>query len=469
MASESSQNNTALVAGDEMVALPAFKFLFLAIRQVTRPVARQIVERANTKRALTYRMCIGLGRFSLGLSGVISEWTRAEEQKQREAKKKSEETQKTKLAQAAEAEVEKAAEIAKKAAEAVMHAVSKHGTQAGASSSAAPSGAAAAAVAATVAEAERDAATSAAASTNAASSTSSKPAASTTAEKPSSPPHTTTSATSTASTNTSSTTNTSSSSSNTVQPPPTTLATVIPRSRSLLQSVVYGPQLKDSPTDTYDSTVFLDPKRTVGEAARVFIRYPARSSWDVFRQTFLAPFPEDRLVAAGADLMIELVAYTVLCTLLVVELMQQSRTSAAKEAHVNARLEAIEAKVNELIEHNNESRAYPPVEELPPVPELQVTGRLGALWGAVTSGASFVGSAFASGEDDSASSKAAAEERERMSQSGKVVVPRREAGSNLARAPPRDPAVKVSKYDDSAVFQVELDKLLRSVGTEKRA
>lgn len=438
MATEHNNSNTALVAGDEMVALPAFKFLFLAIRQVTRPVARQIVERANTKRALTYRMCIGLGRFSLGMSGVISEWTRAEEQKQREAKKKSEETQKMKLAQAAEAEVEKAAEIAKKAAEAVMHAVGKHSSKESTNTTAAT---AAAAAAAAVAEPE------AAVSTT--------PSATTSAPPPPPPP-------SAEKATVSSTPSTSS----TVQPPPVTLATVIPRSRSLLQSVVYGPQLKDSPADTYDSTVFLDPKRTVGEAARVFIRYPGRSSWDVFRQTFLAPFPEDRLVAAGADLMIELVAYTVLCTLLVVELLQQSRTSAAKEAHVNARLEAIEAKVNELVEHSNESRAYPPVEELPPVPELHVTGRLGALWGAVTSGASFVGSAFVGGEEESSS---AAEERERMAQRGKVVVPRREAGSNLARAPPRDPAVKVSKYDDSAVIQVELDKLLRSVGAEKRA
>lgn len=260
-----------------------------------------------------------------------------------------------------------------------------------------------------------------------------------------------------------------------MKPAPTTAATVTPRSRSLLQSVVYGPQSKESTTDTYDSSVFLDPSRTVGEAARVFIRYPARSSWDVFRQTFLAPFPEDRLVAAGADLMIELVAYTVLCTLLVVELLQQSRNASAKEAHVNARLEAIEAKVNELIEHSNDTRAYPPVEELPPVPELQVTGRLGALWGAVTSGASFVGSAFSPREDDgsissiSSSGLSAAEERERMAQSGKVVVPRREAGSNLARAPPRDPSVKISKYDESELFQAELDKLLRSVGPEKRA
>ncbi|KPI83456.1 hypothetical protein ABL78_7512 [Leptomonas seymouri] len=429
-----------------MVALPAFKFVFLGIRQVTRPLAKQIVGRANTKRALTYRLCIGLGRFSLGLSGVISEWTRVEEQKQREAKKKSEEAQKTKLAQAAEMEREKAAEIAKKAAAAAMNAVAK--STGGNTASTAMRAAAAAS-----AEAETTATTS---RTGQPSSPKEhpqqhEPAASIykTFFSPPSP------------------------SSDTAQPATTaTAATVTPRSRSLLQSVVYGPQLKDSPTDTYDSTVFLDPNRTVGEAARVFIRYPARSSWDVFRQTFLAPFPEDRLVAAGADLMIELVAYTVLCTLLVVELLQQSRTTAAKEAHVNARLEAIESKVKELIEHNNESSTHPPLEELYPVPELQVPGRLGAMWGAVMRGASFVESTFSSGDGANSRSSdwnSAAAERRRMSQSGKVVMPRREAGSSLARAPPRDPTVKLSKYDDSTVYQVELESILRSVRAEKRA
>lgn len=454
MAAQSNSDAGVAVGDDDMVALPAVKFVFLAIRQVTRPIARQIVSRANTKRALTYRMCIGLGRFSLGLSGVISEWTRAEEQKQREAKLKSEEEQKQKLAQKAEAEVEKAAEVAKRAAAAVMHAMTGHHTT------------------------PTDATTTAASAESSATAAPPQPSKPATATEVAEKVHA--SVTASPSTTTTTTTTTNSATTTTVQPAPTTAATVTPRSRSLLQSVVYGPQLKDSPADKYDSTVFLDPSRTVGEAARVFIRYPARSSWDVFRQTFLAPFPEDRLVAAGADLMIELVAYTVLCTLLVVELLQQARTSAAKEAHVNARLEAIEEKVNELIEHNNDSRAYPPVEELPPVPELQVTGRLGALWGAVATGASFVGSAFSASDDGDRTSSSSsssgslsglttAEERERMSQSGKVVVPRREAGSNLARAPPRDPAVKVSKYDESEVFQVELDKLLRSAGAEKRA
>ncbi|TPP53058.1 Optic atrophy 3 protein (OPA3) family protein [Leishmania donovani] len=363
-----------------MVALPAFKFVFLAIRQVTRPVAKQIVSRANTKRALTYCVCIGLGRVSLGLSGVIAEWTRAEEQKQREAKLKA--------AQAAGATAAKnAAQVAMDAGKAVESSIA------------------------------------------------------TTAKSAATP------------------------------------ATVTPRSRSLLQSVVYGPQPKGGAVDTYDSTVFLDLSRTVGEVARVFIRYPSRSAWDVFRQTFLAPFPEDRLVAAGADLLIELVAYTVLCTLLVVELYQQSRTSAAKEAHLQARLEAIESKVNELVECSNRAASSPPVQELPPVRELRVTGRLSALWGAVTGGVGFVGdsvSRHTEGRKKSSASSSggslAAEELERLAQSGKVVVPQRKNGFNVAYAPPRDPAVKVSKHDETIFLQEELDQLMGNVvRMEKRA
>ncbi|KAK7200684.1 Optic atrophy 3 protein (OPA3) [Novymonas esmeraldas] len=395
-----------------MVALPAFKFVFLAIRQVTRPVARQIVARANTKRALTYRVCIGLGRVSLGLSGVISEWTRAEEQKLKEAKRKSEEESSAKAAAAQAAQSAQAAsDVAKKAAGAAMDAV-------GAAAAPVKSSAAAAAVVA-------------------------EPAAAVVATKESS----------------------SESAPAPAGRAAATPATVTPRSRSLLQSVVYGPQPKGGVVDTYDSSVFLDPSRTVGEAARVFIRYPTRSAWDVFRQTFLDPFPEDRLVAAGADLLIELVAYTVLCTLLVVELLQQSRTSAAKEAHLQARLEAIESKVNELVEHNNSSTSAQQVEELPPVPELHVTGRLGALWGALTGGVGLVEGAFV-GDGGGAS---AAEERERLAQSGKAVVPQRRSGSSVACAPPRDPSVKVSKHDDSVLLQAELDHLLRTaVHVEKR-
>lgn len=418
-----------------MVALPAFKFVFLAIRQVTRPIAKQIVSRANTQRATTYRVCVGLGRVSLGLSGVISEWTRAEELKQKEAKRKSEEESRAKAAKAAAAHAGDD-DVKKRAAAAAMDVASGKGDPTHASAS----------------------------STTAAAASSTGTAAAAPA-------------------------------------PGSTPATVTPRSRSLLQSVVYGPQPKGGPADTYDSSIFLDPSRTVGEAARVFIRYPSQSAWDVFRQTFLAPFPEDRLVAAGADLLIELLAYTILCTLLVVELMQQSRTTAAKEAHLQARLEAIEAKVNELVERNNNAVSTSMVEELPPVPELHVTGRLGALWGAMASGVSLLGDSFAGGRSSSSggeekgsgssasnsraasssssswvSSGAAAvaaltpEERERLAQSGKAVVPLRVSGSTVAFAPPRDPHVKVSKYDETALLQEELDQLMRNAARiEKRA
>ncbi|CAG9570158.1 conserved hypothetical protein [Leishmania major strain Friedlin] len=394
-----------------MVALPAFKFVFLAIRQVTRPVAKQIVSRANTKRALTYCVCMGLGRVSLGLSGVIAEWTRAEEQKQREARLKT--------AQAT------GAGAVQSAAQAAMDVVGKTST---ASGSEPPN---------TVGSSSgTDTAMSSAAKAQAGKAVESSIA--TTAKSAATP------------------------------------ATVTPRSRSLLQSVVYGPQPKGGTVDTRDSTVFLDLSRTVGEVARVFIRNPSRSAWDVFRQTFLAPFPEDRLVAAGADLLIELVAYTVLCTLLVVELYQQSRTSAAKEAHLQARLEAIESKVNELVECSNRAASSPPVQELPPVRELRVTGRRSTLWGAVTGGVGFVGDSVSRHTDgrrkSSTSSSLATEELERLAQSGKVVVPQRTNGSNVAYAPPRDPAVKVSKHDETIFVQEELDQVMGNVVLmEKRA
>ncbi|KAG5485334.1 hypothetical protein LSCM4_05970 [Leishmania orientalis] len=353
-----------------MVALPAFKFAFLAIRQVTRPVARQIVSRANTKRALTYCVCIGLGRVSLGLSGVISEWTRAEEQKQKAAKRKSEETN---------AEADETA-LASRASVATIAAVQSMGVAGKAS--------------ATASGCETASTVGSSGSTT---TTSTATPVSSAAKAPAIDAEESSLAATSAA----------------------TPATVTPRSRSLLQSVVYGPQPKGKVVDTYDSTVFLDPSRTVGEAARVFIRYPTRSAWDVFRQTFLAPFPEDRLVAAGADLLIELVAYTVLCTLLVVELNQQSRIAAAKEAYLQSRLEAIESKVNELVEYSNSAASSPPVQELHPVQELRVTGRLSGLWGAVTGGIGFAGGALLrrsrigdkGGADDSGG-RLAGEERE---------------------------------------------------------
>ncbi|KAG5484726.1 hypothetical protein LSCM1_06547 [Leishmania martiniquensis] len=327
-----------------MVALPAFKFAFLAIRQVSRPVAKQIVSRANTKRGVTYCVCIGLGRFSLGLSGVISEWTRAEERKQQAAKRTSEE----KAAEAGESAPREDAAVA------AMGAAGK--------ASATASGCEAAAAAATAAGSSSSLSTA-----------------------------TTATATTTAAMKAQAIDAVESSAAATAANSAATPATVTPRSRSLLQSVVYGPQPQGKVVDTYDSSVFLDPSRTVGEAARVFIRYPTRSAWDVFRQTFLAPFPEDRLVAAGADLLIELVAYTLLCTLLVVELHQQSRMSAAKEAHLQARLEAIEAKVNELVEYSKSAASSPPLEELSPLREPRVAGRLSGLWSAVAGGVGFAG------------------------------------------------------------------------------
>lgn len=364
-----------------MGGLPAIKFVFLAIRQVTRPIAKQIVARANAKRAVTHRLCIGLGRVSLGLSGVISEWSRTEERKQVEAKKKTEEEAHQKLKNAGSA----------------------------ADVSATPA-----------AEAHRDL-TAAAAVGESQSSSATK------AE----------------------------------------VTTATPRSRSLLQSIVYGPQTKDTSADAYDGTVFLDPSRTAGEAARVFIRYPYRSTWDVFRQTFLAPFPEDRLVAAGADLLIELLAYTVLCTLLVIELLQQSKASAAKEAHVQARLEAIESKINELVERSNEDgvAASAKMKGLIAVPEVEVSGRLGGIWGAAKSTASYVKAALSpNSSGDSEAVQQDSSRGNRWSEAAEMPFAHR-SSMLVPRVPPPDPAIKTSKHDETILMRQELDALLR----EKRS
>lgn len=67
------------------------------------------------------------------------------------------------------------------------------------------------------------------------------------------------------------------------------VSTVTPRSRSLLQNITYGPLPKWATED--EAYIFLNASRSSGEAARLFIRHPYRSTWYVFSATFLAPFP----------------------------------------------------------------------------------------------------------------------------------------------------------------------------------
>ncbi|EPY35254.1 hypothetical protein STCU_01173 [Strigomonas culicis] len=363
-----------------MVALPAVKFVFLGIRQLTRPVVRRVVTRAMERRSVTYKVCIVLGRVSLGFTGVIAEWSRTEQQKRLEGKKKMEESAR--------------AEAAKKAAEA---------------------------------EEEKAVAPPAITITSALRKAEPAPAAEAEAEKLH---HTSLD------------------------------SLVAPRSRSLLAEITYGPLPKEQ--DTYDRSVFLDPKRTAGEAARVFIWHPYRSAWDVFRQTFLVPFPEKRLVDAGAELLIELSAYVVLALLLFWELQQQSRAAAAKEAHLQARLEAIEAKVNELARVTQRHADARAVDELAPVPELQVDGRLYALWKATELGVATVAQALFA-EAPGGGAAPAVQVRHGGEKGGGAAGLSYTPHSRVPQQTP-DPRVRLSKHDETAPMKKELERVLRDSG-----
>lgn len=120
--------------------------------------------------------------------------------------------------------------------------------------------------------------------------------------------------------------------------------TASPRSRSLLESISYGPL----PKKRYDSSVFLDPNRAAGEAINIFILYPYKSMWELFRNRFLAPYPVDKLVDAGADLLVEVMAFMILSLILTYELTLQFRATARKEAILQARMEHFERQIARL-------------------------------------------------------------------------------------------------------------------------
>lgn len=339
-----------------MVALPAMKFVMLGIRQLTKPVVKQVVTHASTKRGITYTACIWLGRVSLGLSGVIAEWSRTEVLKNTESPRKLKEEQGQSAGTDAEHEAKRAI---------------------GAEEAAPPEG--------------------------------------------DDTPH--------------------------VVHLPASIVT--PRSRSLLTTLTYGPPPKE---DTYDVSVFVDPKRTVGEAARVFIRHPYRSTWFVFRMTFLAPFPAKRLVSAGAELLIELLAYTVLAMMLFFELRQQFAAAAAKEAHLQARLEAIEEKLNHLVRISTGTWAHN-VSELPPTHKLEIVGRLHSLRKMAATGYKlFEGLVLphetsAKGATNSPGTGRTAKEM------------------RITTAPPPDPTVKRSKHDETVLMKDEIEASLKNLRT----
>lgn len=232
-----------------MTFLPLMKVGFLALRQVTRPITKRLVERA--KQGHTRSFCIALGRFSLGLSGAIIELSQQEEVK---------------------AAQERAKEDKKDADPKRAHVLSQE------SRLRKNSGTASASPASTVPDWEKE------------------------------------------------------------------VRAASPRSRSLLESISYGPL----PKKRYDSSVFLDPNRAAGEAINIFILYPYKSMWELFRNRFLAPYPVDKLVDAGADLLVEIMAFMILTLILSYELTLQFKATARKEAILQARLEHFERQIVRL-------------------------------------------------------------------------------------------------------------------------
>lgn len=117
------------------------------------------------------------------------------------------------------------------------------------------------------------------------------------------------------------------------------------RSRSLLQSLTYGPV----PKEKYDPSLFLDhgsPK----EAPKLHIFYPYTSRWKLFRQEFASTYPEQQLIDAGADFLLEIVAFTILTALLSYELNIQFKANARKESIINARIDRLERKIARMQE-----------------------------------------------------------------------------------------------------------------------
>ncbi|CCW67685.1 unnamed protein product [Phytomonas sp. Hart1] len=258
-----------------MVPLPVFKFVFLGIRQLTKPITKHVVARANAKKGITHKVCIGLGRISLGLSGVITEWSNKEMQKQAKNEEFTEE------------ENRKAAKTPSKLESEAI----EFGGESPSGGNAAPQ--------------------------NKANPKSSSSMAKTDLNFPQ-----------------------GMESKKSVN----AIASATPRSRSLLEVLTYGPQPKES--DRYDSSIFVNPRWLAGGVARILIGQSYHSAWAVFRTTFLSPFPEERLVNAGVDLLIEMLAYMVLASLLFWELSIQSKANAAKEA----KIDEMEKKLNQLVD-----------------------------------------------------------------------------------------------------------------------
>ncbi|EKF39238.1 hypothetical protein MOQ_000541 [Trypanosoma cruzi marinkellei] len=231
------QSTTAEGGRGGMAPLPAFKFFFLAIRQISKPVVKATVSRAKREKTITRALCLSLGRFSLGISCVIEKWN----------------------------------------AEDIPRRGDGLGTNSGSSAA----------------------------------------------------------------------------KENQVREG----FLVAPRSRSLLQ--------KNTTSGGSDGT------QRIG---RLFLRLPMQTAWGAFRSAYSSSIDEERLVKIGAEVLIELLVYSILSAALYFELSTASKASEAKEAGLLQRIEALERKVNELVQgHHGDTLAV--IE----VPEQIVVSRLGRL------------------------------------------------------------------------------------------
>lgn len=397
-----------------MVALPLIKLFALGARQVSRPVARGLVGYATEHRRLTFNTCIAFGRLSLGLSSVIAEWTRKEALRHEELlRSKADPEGKTSSSAAKEAHAVASVTSTRDAPTSESHASSiRDDTRVDRSGTASHDATHstnvrrkvmletdsipvidaettrfmkdALAVAtgqhsSTVASSANPAGVSALSGTSAAGSSA---AAAGVAGATSSLLHNVHGARQMSSASVSS-------ASSDVNTPTTTT----PRSRSLIQSLMYGPQplheeAHRTPLTSHngrggrrsdeedDEELFANAHtRTRGEVARLFIRYPYRSTWYVFRKTFYAPFPQQQLLDAGAELLVEILVFSILTLFLYLELRQTQNNNARKEAYLEARFLTIENKINELIDAGKLNRPVP-VQALAPQEEFSPVGRI---------------------------------------------------------------------------------------------
>ncbi|KAH9599816.1 Optic atrophy 3-like [Trypanosoma melophagium] len=209
-----------------MAPLPAIRLFLLAVRQISKPVVKATVTRAQNKATLTRALCIGLGRFSLGISRVVGKWA-AEERVNRRV-----------------------------------------GTNSYGNSD---------------------------------------------------------------TTNTGSSTESGETTANGKDITTENLV-VAPRSRSLLRAT---------------------SEDTMRSSRLFFVRRPVESAWQAFRTAFFAPCDENVLVNTGAELLIELIVYSILVVVVYFELRTSAISAEAKEKYLLGRIEALERKVNELIEEHH--------------------------------------------------------------------------------------------------------------------